>query len=238
LRPSRGCPYPARVLLRFPRRRSTPVPQLRAVPKLGGGVRWLTDLDPGDDDAYRAAVAPLVPEIEGSLGPEVLANRVRRGRSGWRLEPWGPARATWRERVSEAIRTAPPHAVFAVADVRDCYASIVPTTVMRTLGPVAAVVVSLLERLGDAGVRGLPVGPEPSALVSNAVLASVDRALRASNVRHLRWVDDVVLWGPRGNVLRALDAAHRSAEDLGLELHPAKTRVLDTCDELRSWTPS
>ncbi len=46
----------------------------------------------------------------------------------------------------------------------------------------------------------------PSAVLANAVLGELDRAVRSTGARHVRWVDDVVLWGARAEVRRALDA--------------------------------
>ena len=201
-------------------------PRFRSIPK-HGGVRWLTDLDEADDAAYRAAVAPLVGSIERSLGPEVVANRTRSGSRGWRLAAWTRARAVWERRLSSALATAPPPTAFAVADVRSCYPAISPATVLRTLGPAGAPAARLLERFADAGVRGLPVGPDPSAVLANAVLAPLDEALRRAGVAHVRWVDDLVVWGERADVVRALAGAHRAASALGLELHAAKTGIVE-----------
>ena len=200
----------------------------RSVPisKPGGGTRWLTVLDPADDAAYRAAVGPLVDRIERSLGPEVVAVRTRRGDAGWMLEPWGPARATWRSSIQRAILDA-PEATFAVADVRDCYASISLETITALLGPEAAQAAALLRRFREGGVHGLPAGPEASAVLANAALSRVDRAIRNTGVRHLRWVDDVVLWGPGDEVLAAMAAMRTAGEAIGLELHRDKTRILE-----------
>ncbi|MGH2641519.1 MAG: RNA-directed DNA polymerase [Actinomycetota bacterium] len=211
-------------------RRDTPGPRTVPISKPGGGIRWLTQLEPADDAAYRAAVGPLVGRIERSLGPEVVAVRAKRSGVGWTLAPWRQARAAWRSNVQRAIIGA-PEATFAVADVRDCYASISFETVTALLGPEAAEAVALLRRFRERGVRGLPVGPEPSAVLANAALSRLDHAIGSTGLRHLRWVDDVVLWGP-GDEVRAAMAAMRSAgEAIGLDLHRGKTRVLRDRDE-------
>ncbi len=196
-------------------------------------MRWLVRLDPADEAAYRAAVGPLVPRIERGLGPAVLANRARAAPDGWRLAPWGPSRAAWRRTLRRAVREARRGTVFAVVDVRDCYGSISTGTIVAVLGPEAAHAVALLRRFAVDGVRGLPVGPEASAVLANGILAALDRSLRAGGVRHLRWVDDVVLWGADRDVRRALGELHRAAEGLGLELHDRKTRLLDDREEAR-----
>jgi nucleotide-binding universal stress UspA family protein len=199
-------------------------------------VRWLTRLDPADLTRYHAAVEPLVGRIERSLGPEVFAIRARWWRHGWRAAPWRPARRAWRRAVRSAIAGARARTAFAVADVRDCYGSISPDTVRMLLGPDADQAVRLLEACSHAGVRGLPIGPDPSAFVANAILARLDQTLRRAGVDHVRWVDDLVAWGEADDVRRALDRLAASAEALGLALHDRKTRLLGDRDEARSLT--
>jgi hypothetical protein len=197
-------------------------------------VRWLTRLDPVDDAAYRAAVTPLVGRIERSLGPEVLATRTRGSGAGWRVAPWRPARAAWLAALRAVAAAASRGAAFAVTDVRACYASIKADTIEALLGPEAAHAVALLRRFADEGVRGLPIGPEPSAVLANAALARLDASLLAAGVRHVRWVDDVVMWGPRADVHRALASLRTAGARLGLELHDEKTVVLDGPGDVRS----
>ena len=209
--------------------------RFEAVPKRNGEVRWLTRLDPAGEAAYRRAVAPLAGRIDRLLGPEVIALRARPATNGWRLASWRRARARWRRLLLTAIRDAPAGAAFAVTDVRDCYGSISPNALLAVLGPDAAAAAGELRRLHDAGVRGLPVGPEPSAILANAILAELDLAARGKGVTHLRWVDDLVLWGGRGDVRGALGALGESAARHGLTLHDGKTRLLADREELRSF---
>jgi hypothetical protein len=216
---------------RPPVRGDTSGPRSVPISKPGGGTRWLTVLDPADDAAYRAAVDPLVGRIERSLGPEVVAVRARRNERGWTLAPWSPARASWRRSLQRAILDARRETRFAVADVRDCYASIRPESIGALLGPEAAQAIALLRRFHERGVRGLPVGPEPSAILANAALSRLDRAIRSTGARHLRWVDDVVLWGPADEVRTAMAAMRGTGAAIGLDLHREKTRILEDRDE-------
>jgi hypothetical protein len=132
------------------------------------------------------------------------------------------------------LREATRGTAFAVADVRDCYASISPETIGAILGPEAAHAVAVLRHLRERGVRGLPVGPDASAILANATLSRVDRAIRRAGVRHLRWVDDFVLWGEAGDVRRALAALDTAAAEIGLDLHRGKTRLLVDRHEARA----
>lgn len=209
-------------------------PRCEPVPKRDDGFRWLTRLDPVGDVSYREAVRPLAGRIERTLGPQVFAIRARPAPGGWRLAPWGPARAAWRRTLRSVTHEATSGTAFAVADLRECYASITPETIAALLGPEAAPAVDLLRRFHEHGVRGLPIGPDPSAVLANAVLPEMDRGIRGMGARHLRWVDDFFLWGPRADVGRALRALHEVGARMGLTLHADKTRFLADREEARS----
>lgn len=197
-------------------------------------MRWLTRLDPAGDAEYREAVRPLAGRIQRSLGPEVFALRTLRTRDGWRLEPWRPAREAWRVTLRRVAREVAPGTAFAVVDVRDCYGSISPETLAGLLGPEAAHAVAFLRRLHEQGVRGLPIGPEASAVLANAVLSEMDRVVRSTEARHLRWVDDFVLWGSRTDLTRAMSALADIADRMGLDLHATKTRLLADRQEAKA----
>jgi hypothetical protein len=209
-------------------------PRFEGIPKPTGGIRWLTRLDPAGEARYREAVGPLAGRIDRSLGPEVFAVRTNPRRSGWELTPWEPARAAWRRTLRGAIREATRGTTFAVADVRDCYASISPETIGTLLGPEATHVVAVLRQLQRHGVRGLPVGPDGSAVLANVTLARLDRAIRRVGASHVRWVDDFVVWGAAADVRRSLAALAAAAAEVGLELHLDKTRLLSDREEART----
>ena len=217
-----------------PARSDATGPRFEPVPKPGGGRRWLTRLDPAADAEYRLVVRPLAGRIERALGPEAFAIRTRPASVGPTLAPWAPARAAWRRTLRGVLRGAAPGTAFAVADVRDCYGSISAETIASLLGPEAAHAVAFLRRLQEHGARGLPIGPDPSAILANAVLGEVDRAVRETGARHVRWVDDVVLWGPRADVGRALVALEDVTGRMGLTLHERKTRPLADIHEARA----
>jgi hypothetical protein len=120
-----------------------------------------------------------------------------------------------------------------LADVRSCYASLTPRTVFHRLVLLgchpaeAGAVTGLLERFEADGVPGLPIGPPPSGVLANAVLAAADGALAACGATHARWVDDFVV--PVASVAAARDllAVLREALGaLGLSLAGEKTRLV------------
>jgi hypothetical protein len=123
----------------------------------------------------------------------------------------------------------------AVADVRNCYASIrdevLADRLLRLGAPPREVerLRGLLERFHDQGISGLPVGPEPSAILANAVLGDADRALARAGVTSLRWVDDIVVFAAsEPAAARALDRLAAGLADAGLEPAVEKTHLLST----------
>jgi hypothetical protein len=212
-------------------------PELVVVPKPGGGVRWLAILGPADDAVYRRAVRRLSEMIERVLGPEVVANRVATG-PGLRLRPWRSERRTFVRSSRSLLGTG---AVVVKADVRECYPSIRSEMVERALIGLGAwrsdviAVWRILDRFGGDGIAGLPIGPDPSAVLANAVLVTADDAVRAAGGRHVRWVDDV--WAIARNERHAdelLDRLRRDLAAIGLSLNEAKTRILDRGEAMTS----
>lgn len=204
-------------------------PRVRFVSlRRAGGERRLAILDPATRDRYVRLVAGCADAVEARLSDAVVANRVR----SWRIEPPELRLRPWRveRRVFAARLTALAGRAGAIAfaDVRRCYASISPATVGETLRRDGIGSADALERLlwdlQRVGVPGLPVGPEPSAVLANAVLAGVDRALEHAGIRHLRWVDDVVLAGP--DPAAALEVLRDALSTIGLRLNEDKTRVV------------
>ena len=200
-------------------------------------ARELVVLHPSFDARYTSLVASIAADVESSLSPVVAANRL----VGWsvdpprlRFRPWRDERAAFNARLA---RLATGSGCVVFADVRACYRSISPEAIgwaLRAAGcdPFeSARVVSFLHRLEATGIVGLPVGPEPSPVLANAVLAAVDRSLAAFGVTHLRWVDDVVAVaaGPV-EAERVLAIVRAALEPVGLELNERKTRVVvDPC---------
>lgn len=214
--------------------------RLVPVPK-SGGIRWLAELDPPTARAYERSVAMLAPEIERALAPSVVANRVAfadPARGTLRLEAWRSARGRFRRALADGVAAA---ASVVLADVRDCYGSICPEVcalALRRLGAPRRPVADLARLLGHlrvAGLPGLPVGPTPSAVLANGVLAGADRSLAAAGFVHLRWVDDFVVFATDASEgERALAVLRFALADLGLELAEAKSRLLTDPEAMTS----
>ena len=196
-----------------------------------GVERTLVVLGHEDRLAYLRLAAAAAPGVEAGLTDSVVANRVAccsLDPPGLSLRPWRLERRAFADALRELARM---HRTLVFADVAECYASIGPGLVRTSLQAIGArggrEVEAFLARLGRAGVLGLPVGPEPSALFANAVLAHVDRALAAEGVAHLRWVDDLVL-GVRDpkEATEGLGVIRSALREVGLHPNERKTRVV------------
>jgi hypothetical protein len=193
-----------------------------------GTERRFVLLDVPTRERYVGLVARSARAIEELLSPSVMANRV----ASWSVCPPELVLRPWRlERRLFAARLAGLAAgrrTIAFADVRRCYASMSPSIVGDALDragiPTAGEVAGFLAGLERIGVEGLPVGPDASAVLANAVLAQVDRLLREAGIEHLRWVDDVVLSG--GDASAALSVFRTALATIGLRPNEAKTRIL------------
>jgi hypothetical protein len=223
-----------------------PTTPVRLVPEpKPGGIRWLARLDPGAAFVYAASVSPLVPAIEGALPPAVTANRVTEVRPSppaIRLEAWRAARTRFRRRVRDLASSA---GAALMTDVRDCYGSIGPSVIATALREVGGRgedverVLMVLRWLADRGVRGLPVGPEASAVLANGVLLAVDRRLAEAGWAHVRWVDDIIVFTDDAAEARAaLELIRETLGGVGLALASEKTRVLVDPAAIRGGGPT
>ncbi|HET6770732.1 MAG TPA: RNA-directed DNA polymerase [Actinomycetota bacterium] len=200
-----------------------------SVPKPGGGGwRRFAILSERDDRRWEALAGAVAGVLEPHLDPRVAANRAVVSWRGWRLEPTGVA-------LRRARALAPRSGLLLHTDVEDFYASITPSVLTRTLALVGASQQStrlagdMIDGWSDHGYPGLPIGPVGSAVLANAVLVGVDRALRS--LRFVRWVDDYVIGvpseGAAGGILERMDDC---LAGLGLRRSARKTRILEGHD--------
>jgi group II intron reverse transcriptase/maturase len=75
--------------------------------------------------------------------------------------------------------------------------------------------------------RGTPQGGVVSPVLSNILLTPFDREMRLRGYQLTRYADDwVITCKSAAEARAAVDAAHRILKQLGVELHPQKTRIV------------
>jgi hypothetical protein len=192
-----------------------------------GTVRRMATLSGRDARRWSSVAGRVAGAVEPALRPEVVANRVRFGLRGWSLVPLGSSlrrargRAVALARRSPAILRTDVAGFYPSVDPAVAYRTLVDRSVDRTLSTTAA---DMLEAWGSEGYPGLPVGPPGSAVLANAILEPVDRAL--GGFPFLRWVDDYLIGlddpSRAGDALERLDQA---LGEVGLERSERKTRL-------------
>ena len=195
-------------------------------PKADGGVRKLgipAVLD-------RVCQQALVQRMEGIVAPTFLDSSFgyRPGRS-----PHEAMRKVWQELNAG-------YSWVVDADLRQFFDTIDQEKLIDLIAEEISDgrVLQLVRDVLRAGVRagecwkptltGVPQGGVASPLWSNIFLTPFDRWMAEKGLRLTRWADDfVVLCQTREEAQRALAMAERLLrEELGVELHPQKTRIV------------
>jgi hypothetical protein len=191
-----------------------------------GKQRLLTVLDTTDAVRFREATGVALPRPPAA--PRSFGCERPPGRS------WHEERAAWRSALGAAMHAGD---VAVVSDVADCYPSIGPRAIRMAsalAGGDPDALLAFLGRTRSAGARGLPIGPTPSAVIADAILAIADLEAAAAGVVPIRWVDDVVFAGSRPAVARAERAWRAALRNLGLRDHEGKRREVRTLGDLSS----
>ena len=177
-----------------------------------------------DARAWHGLAQRIGQTIEPRLSPWVLANR-----GPVALRPLSIA-STLRRARSAAHRLASSTDLVLRTDVRSFYASVTPSIAFRSLvdlaveREVATRTSTMLEGWGSEGYEGLPIGPPGSAVIANAVLASVDSDLWP--LPFLRWVDDYLIAAEERQLPLLVERLDESLSRVGLERSAPKTEAI------------
>jgi RNA-directed DNA polymerase len=196
-------------------------------PKPAGGYRRMAGLSGRDAAAWDAVAGRVAEVLEPRLDRRVLASRAVVHAGGWRPVDLGPSLRRARRRARQLTGAA---RFVVLTDVAAFYPSVTPVALHGTLRRMAPAEASLAAAMAESwaseGYAGLPIGPPGSAVLANAVLDPVDRAL--AGVPFLRWVDDYLIGaGSERAAFRILERIDEALAPLGLRRAEAKTAVLD-----------
>jgi group II intron reverse transcriptase/maturase len=206
-----------------------PKPLLRVyIPKAGkkGQTRPLGIPSVRDRVCQQALTQRLTPIFESDFDDSSFGYRL--GRS-----PHDALRKIWRE-----IKGGRKWIVDA--DLKDFFGSVDHSLLMQLVvrrisdGRVLFLIEQMLtspvmeEGKLTPTVRGTPQGGVVSPLLANILLTPFDREMRARGYQLTRFADDwVVTCGTRREAEQALKTAHKILRNLGVVLHPEKTRVVN-----------
>jgi len=103
------------------------------------------------------------------------------------------------------------------------------------LVPAAILMLSIFRKWQSRdGLRGLPIGPEVSAVVGNFLLYPVDTSLEANGFQHLRWSDDILTFGQTiGSCKDSMVVLDEKLSDLRLARSVEKTLHFDNVYDAR-----
>jgi group II intron reverse transcriptase/maturase len=194
------------------------------IPKASGGVRILSALCLRDRFLQRAVMQVLEPLGERLFHPDSYAYRPRRNVD------------MALNRARERIRCGFPWLVDA--DIRSFFDEIPHRPLRREVARVLddKRLRHLIDQWLDicastrsilASPRGIPQGAVVSPFLCNLYLHRLDSTWQSRRIPFVRYADDFILFAPdERRAQQTLKLTHAQVEDLGLALHPDKTRVL------------
>jgi len=194
-----------------------------------------------DEVLLDAVVLSMAAQIEAALGPEVYSYRVAMSSSKNLLVDQSKAWGRFQEVQRDAPADGWTHVL--VTDVAGFYEYIDADVLHDTLGDLGVdpedtgAVKGLMKGWHKkSGLRGLPQGPDASAVLSNAYMVPVDEEMnslcRTHSWKYARWSDDIRVFTHSADSART--AAFRlslAVRRQGLYLQGSKTRIV-TADEL------
>ena len=210
-------------------------------PKTNSTLRWLHIAGPEELIVLRTAAGHVVRSTDPLLSRCVHSNRLDRRYRSWRFRDYKKA---WLRFINRGISLLDGHRHSGMyrTDIEGYYPTVDlerVQSVMQEYGcliPAATLILKVLQKwqLRD-GLRGLPIGPEVSAVIGNFLLHPADRSLEASGYAYARWSDDILTFG------RTLESCQGSMvlldevlSNLKLARSLKKTRGFDNIYEARA----
>lgn len=199
----------------------------------GGKLRQLSVLGCRDLVAYSSASARIASKTDRQLSPRVYSCLLNVGPPRWTLHPHGKWHAKFRSSSIALLRSGSCSAM-RVEDIENYFGSVSLPVLIEFLAKSGCerraiqTVARLLGTWQCAGLAGLPVGPDASRLLGNALLLPLDLAIRSLGVEHRRWMDDSLVFGETiGECGEAVDAARDALSRLRLKFSAKKSLIFE-----------
>lgn len=173
-----------------------------------GGYRIVHQLDPIDAVVYTASVYAVSKEIERARQP-----KYKQIACSYRIDPddhgFFVAGSGFSEYRSRCEELAGKHKYVLTTDISDFYNRVYLHRIQNAIescrdGNAGKDIENLLLTFNNKTSQGIPVGPAASIVLSEAVLIDVDQYLERSGKRHVRYVDDIRIFGDSPHELDVL----------------------------------
>ena len=177
-------------------------PVINLAPKPNGNYRIAHQLDPIDSLIYTALIREVCEIVEGYRIPEVdeiaCSYRIKPDLEGSFFSENATGWDTYcsrSEQLSEQYKTG----YVIVADITDFYNQIYTHRVQNLLEEAgkgacdeqAVAIENFLLGLNKKTSRGIPVGPAPSIVLAELIMASIDSKIQTYTSDFVRYVDDI-----------------------------------------------
>jgi hypothetical protein len=204
-------------------------------PKSRYGFRVATQLHPVDSIIFSALVYEIAKDLEASRVPKrldvVMSHRIKRSPGGQLYDP-GYNFECFKARLRALCAEKPKWWVVST-DIADFYNRIYHHPLQNALGAATKkgqhvkAIMRMLSQWTYGVSYGIPVGPAPTRILAEVVLADVDRALLDEDIEFCRFSDDFRLFAKseREAFSQLAKLANYLHENHGLHLSERKTDI-------------
>ncbi len=205
------------------------------VPKPNWHVRPGADLSVDDQVVYQYLALSIRPHVEPLLAPTEGTIRFSHYLSTRPNEWFKPAFLGWTAFRKRSVELCAHYPFVLVTDISGYYENIDIQRLVAELracgvtGPATGMLSKCLNKWAEPRHRGIPQGQSPSDLLAEFYLTSFDRHLESEGIVHLRYLDDIRVFGnDEWSARRALHRVTSLLRDRGLNLQTAKSKIIPT----------
>lgn len=209
-------------------------------PKSASALRCLHVAAPEELIVLRTAAGRVIRLTDALLSPKVFSSRLDQKASCWRFRPWNKANREFISRGLSLLDGRRNSAMYRT-DIEAYYPSIDVKRVRRLLKnwqcftPAADFIFNIYKKWQSRDrLQGLPIGPEASGVLGNIFLRPIDTLLEAHRYEHLRWCDDILIFGRTiSNCAGSIGLVDNELSKLGVSRSITKTHPFDNVSDAR-----
>jgi len=209
-------------------------------PKADNRLRWLHVASPEDLILLRAAAGRVVKSTDALLSGRVYSSRLDPFCRCWSFDKPRRAYSNFRKHALSLL-DGRRHSAMYRTDIAGYYPSVDIgrlSSLLKNFGCWGHASRFILKNFREWQLRddlqGIPIGPEVSAVIGNFFLIPLDRALETNGYQHLRWSDDILLFGTQiSNCQDMIAVVDEVLADVGLTRSVSKTLPFDNVFDAR-----